>query len=61
MKYKLVFEGLDGFEPGCCANYPLSLIDWSNDEDLFCVLNCRYDECSLEKVDQIIDEDTKFE
>ena len=52
MKYKLVFEAPYDFEPGCCANCPLSLIDWSNDEDLFCVLNCGYDECPLEKEEQ---------
>lgn len=57
MKYKLVFEAPYDFEPGCCANCPLSLIDWSNDDDLFCVLNCRYDECPLKKADQSIDEE----
>ena len=50
MKYKYVFEVPDDFEPGCCANCPLSIIDWDNDQDLLCVLDCRYEECPLEKV-----------
>ena len=61
MKYKYEFEAPDGFEAGCCYNCPLSYIDWDNGCDPFCVLHCRYDECPLEKVDQSIDEDAKFE
>ena len=49
MKYKYEFEAVDGFESGCCDDCPLSYIDWDNDCDRFCVLNCRYDECPLEK------------
>lgn len=60
MKYKYEFEAPDGFEPGCCYNCPLSYIDMDNDCDVICVLHCRYDECPLEKVDQRIDEDSKF-
>lgn len=56
MKYKLVFEGLDGFEPGYCNECPLGLTDLANDCELFCVLNCRSDECPLGKVDQSVDE-----
>ena len=49
MKYKYVFDAPDDFEKGCCANCPLSNIDWANDQDLCCVLNCSYEECPLEK------------
>lgn len=57
MRYKYEFEALDKFEPGRCAYCPLSCADGINYGDLFCVLNCRYDECPLEKVDQGIDEE----
>lgn len=50
MKFKYVFEAPDDFEKGCCANCPLSIIDWDNDQDLFCALHCNYEECPLEKV-----------
>ena len=50
MKFKYVFEAPDDFEPGCCANCPLSIIDWGNDQDLSCSLNCDYEECPLEQV-----------
>lgn len=50
MKYKYVFEAPDDFEAGCCANCPLSIIDWGNDQDLSCALHCCYEECQLEKV-----------
>ena len=50
MKYKYVFEAPDDFEPGCCTDCPLGIIDWGNDQDLLCALNCNYDECPLEKV-----------
>lgn len=52
MKYKYVFEAPDDFEPGCCANCPLSIIDWTNDHDLFCALHCGYEECPLETEEQ---------
>lgn len=52
MKYKYEFEAPDGFETGCCANCPLSIIDWGNDQDLLCALNCSYEECPLEKVNE---------
>ena len=52
MKYKYVFEAPDDFEPGCCANCPLSIIDWGNDQDLCCTFNCSYEECPLEKVNE---------
>ena len=52
MKYKYEFEAPDGFEAGCCYNCPLSYIDIDNDYDVSCVLNCRYDECPLEKEEQ---------
>lgn len=52
MKYKYVFEAPDDFEPGCCANCPLSIIDWTNDQDLFCALHCGYEECPLETEEQ---------
>lgn len=54
MKYKYEFEAPDGFETGCCANCPLSIIDWGNDQDLLCALNCSYEECPLEKVNESI-------
>ena len=60
MKYKYEFEAVDGFEAGCCYNCPLSYIDMDNN-DIVCVLHCRYDECQLEKVDKSIDEDAIFE
>lgn len=59
MKYKYVFEAPDDFEPGCCANCPLSIIDWDTDQDLFCVLNYCYEECPLEKVKENRKEDLK--
>lgn len=52
MKYKYVFKAPDDFEPGCCANCPLSIIDWDNDQDLCCALLYGYDECPLEKVNE---------
>lgn len=60
MKYYLKIDADHYFEPGCCYNCPLSYYT-EDDCDLICVLHCRYDECPLEKVDQSIDEDTKFE
>ena len=57
MKYKYVFEAPDDFEPGFCANCPLGMIDWGNDQDLFCALNFIYVECPLQKVDESIKED----
>lgn len=51
VKYKYVFEAPDDFETGCCANCPLSIIDWS-DNDLSCVLHYSYEECPLEKVNE---------
>ena len=50
MTFKYVFEAPDDFAKGCCANCPLSIIDWGNDQDLFCALHCSYEECPLEKV-----------
>lgn len=52
MKYKYVFEAPNDFEKGCCANCPLGIIDWDNDQDLFCKLHCSYEECPLEKVNE---------
>lgn len=49
MKYKYVFEAPDDFETGCCANCPLSIIDWDNDQDLCCALLYGHEECPLEK------------
>ena len=60
MKYKYVFDAPDDFEKGCCANCPLSIIDWGNDQDLFCALNCSYEECPLEKVNESRKEDLKM-
>ena len=57
MQYKYVFEAPDDFEKGCCANCPLSIIDWGNDQDLCCALNCGYEECPLEKVNESRKED----
>ena len=54
MKYKYVFDAPNDFEAGCCANCPLSIIDWANDQDLLCALNCHYEECPLEKVNESI-------
>ena len=55
MRYKYEFEIDDNyFEHGCCYECPLSYYDGN---DNFCVLNCRYDECPLEKVDQSVDEE----
>lgn len=59
MKYKYVFEAPDDFETGCCANCPLSIVDYGNDADLFCALHCRYEECPLEKVKENRKEDLK--
>lgn len=56
MKYKYVFEAPDDFEKGCCANCPLSIIDWDNDQDVFCALHYNYEECPLEKVNDSIKE-----
>lgn len=61
MKYKYVFEALDNFEPGCCTNCPLSIVDWANDQDLFCALNCNYEECPLEKVNESRKEEKRNE
>ena len=52
MKFKCVFEAPDDFEPGCCPNCSLSFIDWSSDQDISCPLNCSYEECPLEKVEE---------
>lgn len=52
MKFKYEFEAPDDFEPGCCANCPLSIIDCGNDQDLSCVLQCCYEECPLENVNE---------
>ena len=60
MKYKYVFEAPDDFEPGCCADCPLSIIDWDNDQDLFCTLHCGYEECPLEKVNESRKEEKKM-
>lgn len=51
MKYKYEFEAPDSFEAGCCYNCPLSYIDMDNN-DIVCVLHCRYDECPLETEEQ---------
>ena len=51
MKYKYEFEAPDEFKAGCCYNCHLSYIA-EDDCDLVCVLNCRYDECPLEKEEQ---------
>lgn len=60
MKYKYEFETSDDFEKGCCANCPLSFIDWTSEQDLSCPLNCSYDECPLEKVNESIKEVEKI-
>lgn len=52
MKLKYEFEAPYDFETGCCANCPLSFIDWASDKDLCCVLHCSYEECPLEKVNE---------
>lgn len=57
MKYKYEFEAVDGFESGCCDDCQLSYIDCDNNDYPFCVLNCRYDECPLEKVTKSIDKE----
>ena len=49
MKFKFVFDAPDDFEPGCCSNCPLSIIDWDNDQDLCCALLYGNEECPLEK------------
>lgn len=59
MKYKYVFEAPDDFETGCCANCPLSIIDWDNDQDLCCALLYGHEECPLEKVNESRKEDLK--
>ena len=57
MKFKYEFEAPYDFEKGCCANCPLSIIDCGNDQDLCCALNCGYEECPLEKVNESIKEE----
>ena len=57
MKFKFVFDAPDDFEPGCCSNCPLSIIDWDNDQDLCCALLYGNEECPLEKVNEIRKED----
>lgn len=60
MKFKYVFEAPGDFEKGCCANCPLSIIDWDNDQDLSCALHCCYEECPLEKVNESRKEEKKM-
>lgn len=53
MKYRYEFEIDEDFVKGHCYNCPLAYVDY-NDRDWnpICVLQCRYDECPLEKVEE---------
>ena len=55
MKYRYEFEMNEDFEKGCCYTCPMSYVDWNNFsdfDDVYCVLHKKYDECPLVKVEE---------